>query len=76
MNAARYLTRDAAKATTGALAAFASAVAGGYVDGAMTPGEWWAAAAAALIAFGVVWRVPNDVDEGDEPDQLAPVREL
>ena len=62
--AAKYLTRDAAKATTGALAAFASAVAAAYVDGAMTPGEWWAAAAAALVAFGAVWRVPND----DEPE--------
>lgn len=58
--AAKYLTRDAAKATTGAAAAFASAVAAAYVDGAMTPGEWWAAAAAALVAFGAVWRVPNE----------------
>lgn len=57
--ATQLLLRTALKATTAAGVAFAGAVATGYTDSAMTAGEWWAAAAVGLAAFGAVYGVEN-----------------
>lgn len=48
-----------AKALVGGAVAFTGAVATGYSDGVMQPGEWWFAASTGLAALAVVWGVPN-----------------
>lgn len=51
--------RPVAKALVGGAVAFTGAVATGYADGGMTPGEWWFAASTGLAALAVVWGVKN-----------------
>ena len=59
---------NAAKAIIAAAVAFAGTVATGYVDGAMTAGEWWLAASAGLVSLGAVYGVPN----APKPKPVAP----
>lgn len=48
-----------AKGIAAGATAFAGAMGVALVDGIVSPGELWTAAAAALTAAGVVWGVPN-----------------
>lgn len=47
------------KAIVATAVAFSGAVATGYADGNMVPGEWWTAAAAGLVALSTVFGFPN-----------------
>lgn len=48
-----------AKALLAGLTAGVGAIATAAIDDKITPGEWWAGAAAALVALGLVYGVPN-----------------
>lgn len=53
------------KALVGAAAAGAGAAATAASDGTITSGEWWAVAAATLVALAAVWSAPRNA----EPEQ-------
>lgn len=53
-----------AKAILAGLIALVGGIAVGYTDESLTKGEFWAAAAAGLVALGSVFQVPNA--EADE----------
>jgi len=48
-----------AKAIAGAVVALVGGIAVGYVDDTLTKGEFWSAAAAATVAAGAVFGIPN-----------------
>ena len=57
-----------AKALVGAAAAGAGALATAATDDVVTTGEWYAVAAATLVALAAVWAAPRNAydDQGDE----------
>lgn len=60
-----------AKAFLAAAVALVGGIAVGFADDTLTKGEFWAAAAAALVALGGVFQIPNaepdeDLDRGEE----------
>lgn len=62
-----------AKALVGAAAAGAGALATAAADDTVTTGEWYAVAAATLVALAAVWRVPNAEPEPEEDEGALPV---
>lgn len=54
-----------AKAILAGLIALVGGIAVGYTDESLTKGEFWAAAAAGLVALGSVFQVPNAEAEED-----------
>jgi hypothetical protein len=64
--------KSIAKALVGAAAAGAGALATAAADEAVTTGEWYAVAAATLVALAAVWRVPNEDADTEEDEGALP----
>lgn len=55
-----------AKALVAALIALVGGIAVGYTDDTLTKGEFWAAAAASLVALGGVFQIPNKAEPSED----------
>lgn len=61
-----------AKAILAGVIALVGGIAVGYADDTLTKGEFWAAAAAAAVALGGVFQIPNQDGDLGEDGTVAP----